>query len=79
MCSNTRTLTKPSVFQKIGESLADPVKYENLFPGFNDSLRAESYLRAVSQVAVPASARAPPVAQRNVQEEIQQAVDNGIS
>ena len=52
------------------------MKYENLFPGFNDSLRAESYLRAVGQLAIPANAKAPPVGQRNVNEEIEKALND---
>lgn len=31
--------------EKAGASLADPVQYENLFPGFADALKTEEYLQ----------------------------------
>uniref|UniRef100_A0A1I7X7Q8 Mediator of RNA polymerase II transcription subunit 6 n=1 Tax=Heterorhabditis bacteriophora TaxID=37862 RepID=A0A1I7X7Q8_HETBA len=40
----------------MGEALADPIRYENLFPGYATSLKAESYLRELSRLSVPASA-----------------------
>ncbi|CAB3409382.1 unnamed protein product [Caenorhabditis bovis] len=64
--------------RKIGESLADPVKYENLFPGYAESLRAESYIRQVSMLAVPASARPPSNANRDVQQEMEEAIAAGM-
>lgn len=30
--------------EKAGQSLADPTQYENLFPGFQDSLKTQQYL-----------------------------------
>ncbi|VDM72788.1 unnamed protein product [Strongylus vulgaris] len=63
--------------RKIGESLADPGKYENLFPEWAASQKAESYLRELSKLAVPASVRAPTNAQRNVQEELETALNTG--
>lgn len=32
------------VNKKVGQSLADPIKYDNLFPGFHDSLKTQQYL-----------------------------------
>ncbi|KHJ82245.1 hypothetical protein OESDEN_18063 [Oesophagostomum dentatum] len=63
--------------RKIGESLADPERYENLFPDYAASLKAESYLRELSKLAIPASARAPTNAQRNVAEELETAMSTG--
>uniref|UniRef100_A0A914RWT3 Coatomer WD associated region domain-containing protein n=1 Tax=Parascaris equorum TaxID=6256 RepID=A0A914RWT3_PAREQ len=34
--------------QNVGESLADPQNYENLFSGYTDSLKAEQFLRQLS-------------------------------
>ncbi|ETN73300.1 hypothetical protein NECAME_04298 [Necator americanus] len=63
--------------RKIGESLADPGRYENLFPEWATSQRAESYLRELSKLAVPASVRAPTNVQRNVTEELETAMSTG--
>ncbi|CAI5448402.1 unnamed protein product [Caenorhabditis angaria] len=64
--------------KRIGESLADPVKYENLFPKYAESLRAESYIRQISRLPVPASAKAPSNASRNVELEIEEAISAGV-
>uniref|UniRef100_A0A336LNK6 Coatomer subunit beta' n=1 Tax=Culicoides sonorensis TaxID=179676 RepID=A0A336LNK6_CULSO len=32
------------VNKKVGQSLADPQKYDNLFPGFHDSIKTQQYL-----------------------------------
>lgn len=32
------------VNKKVGQSLADPEKYDNLFPGFHDSIKTQQYL-----------------------------------
>ncbi|RCN50408.1 WD domain, G-beta repeat protein [Ancylostoma caninum] len=63
--------------RKIGESLADPGRYENLFPEWSTSQKAESYLRELSKLAVPASVRAPTNVQRNVMEELETAMSTG--
>lgn len=63
--------------RKIAESLADPVRYENLFPEYSSSLRAESYLRELAKLAVPASVRAPTNQCRNVMEELETALSTG--
>jgi len=63
--------------RNIAESLADPVKYENLFPGFAESLKAESYLQELSKVPIPASRRQPSLAERNLLAEMKAAEANG--
>ncbi|KAK6027254.1 WD domain, G-beta repeat protein [Ostertagia ostertagi] len=63
--------------RKIGESLADPVRYENLFPEWASSQRAESYLRELAKLSVPASVRAPTNQSRNVMEELETALSTG--
>ncbi|KAJ1348086.1 Coatomer subunit beta', partial [Parelaphostrongylus tenuis] len=62
---------------KIGESLADPVRYENLFPEWSESKKAESYLRELSKLSMPASVRAPTNQQRNVMDELKTALSTG--
>lgn len=42
--------------QKVADSLADPTKYENLFPGLKDSFKGEQYLRHLSTRPIPAAA-----------------------
>lgn len=42
--------------QKAADSLADPTKYENLFPGLKESHKAERYLKLLSTKRIPASA-----------------------
>ncbi|KAK5977080.1 Coatomer subunit beta, partial [Trichostrongylus colubriformis] len=63
--------------RKIAESLADPVRYENLFPEWASSRRAESYLRELAKLSVPASVRAPTNQSRNVMEELETALSTG--
>lgn len=41
--------------EKAGESLADPEKYENLFPGYRESLEVEKYMREQYKKRIPAS------------------------
>ena len=40
---------------KAAESLANPQEYPNLFPGIQDALQAEAYLRAKAATPVPAT------------------------
>lgn len=61
----------------MGESLADPQNYENLFSGYADSLKAEQFLRQLSRLPIPANARAPTNAQRNILEEMVEAEKSG--
>ncbi|KHN71290.1 putative coatomer subunit beta', partial [Toxocara canis] len=63
--------------KNMGESLADPHSYENLFPGFSKSLKAEQFLRQLSRLPIPANARAPTNAQRNILEEMAEAEKSG--
>ncbi|CAJ0579930.1 unnamed protein product, partial [Mesorhabditis spiculigera] len=61
------------------EALADPVKYENLFPGYRQSLKVESFVRQLAHLAVPAkaAAQAKPNQTRNIHEEMEQAEQSG--
>lgn len=45
-----------AVSEKAGQSLADPEQYENLFPGYRESLQVEQFVREKSQKKIPASA-----------------------
>jgi coatomer subunit beta' len=63
--------------KNIGESLADPIKYENLFPGYDESLKGDSYLQQLLKIPVPASKRQPTLTERNLIAEMQAAIDNG--
>uniref|UniRef100_A0AC34GFA3 Coatomer WD associated region domain-containing protein n=1 Tax=Panagrolaimus sp. ES5 TaxID=591445 RepID=A0AC34GFA3_9BILA len=60
--------------KNIGESLADPIKYENLFPGFDESTRGDSYLQQLLKIPVPASQRQPTITERNLIAEMQAAI-----
>ncbi|KAL1116678.1 hypothetical protein AAG570_005150 [Ranatra chinensis] len=42
------------VGDKAGQSLADPAQYPNLFPGFQDALKTEQYLRKERAAVIPA-------------------------
>lgn len=44
-----------AVSEKAGQSLADPEKYENLFPGYRESLEVEKYMREQYKIKIPAS------------------------
>ncbi|GMT25503.1 hypothetical protein PFISCL1PPCAC_16800 [Pristionchus fissidentatus] len=63
--------------RNVGESLADPTKYENLFPGWTEGVKAESFSRELSTLHVPASVRAPTIGDRNLMEEMTQAMEGG--
>ncbi|EFN76750.1 coatomer subunit beta' [Harpegnathos saltator] len=45
-----------AVSEKAGQSLADPEQYENLFPGYRETLKVEQFLREESKKKIPASA-----------------------
>ncbi|EZA57396.1 coatomer subunit beta' [Ooceraea biroi] len=45
-----------AVSEKAGQSLADPEQYENLFPGYRETLKAEKFLREESKRKIPAAA-----------------------
>ena len=42
--------------QKAAQSLADPVEYENLFPGLQEAVRAEQLLKRERAQLLPANA-----------------------
>lgn len=66
--------------EKAGQSLADPAKYENLFPGLGDALQVEEFLKQKDQQRLPAHAAAslPINIERNPLEEMQLAQQKGI-
>ncbi len=61
----------------MGDALADPVRYENLFPGLAESLKAEQFLRQLAALPIPAAANPPSNAQRNLIDEMHAAVESG--
>ncbi|KAM3726373.1 putative coatomer subunit beta' [Dirofilaria immitis] len=63
--------------KNIGESLADPSKYPNLFSDFNESLKAERFLKELMKLPVKASAYPLTSAQRNILEEMAEAEKSG--
>lgn len=64
--------------EKVGQSLADPEQYENLFPGFQESLKTQQYLLANKEV-IPANLtpEIPLNISRNAIEEMRNAEENG--
>lgn len=44
-----------AVNEKAGQSLADPEQYENLFPGYRESLEVEKFMREKSKKRISAS------------------------
>lgn len=40
--------------EKVGQSLADPAQYDNLFPGFKDALKTQQFLEAQTK-PIPAA------------------------
>lgn len=67
--------------EKAGQSLADPAKYENLFPGLGEALRVEQFLANEKQEKLPArvAAQLPLNIERNPLEELQQADRQGTA
>lgn len=68
-----------SVNQKSAASLANPSEYENLFPGLQDALKTEQYLKPQQERVLPALAfsKIPSNSERNPVEEMQQAEESG--
>lgn len=66
--------------EKAGQSLADPEKYENLFPGYTEALRLEKYLEKERDMSVKTPANLyssfPLNIDRNPFEEMRQAPEN---
>lgn len=44
-----------AVNEKAGQSIADPEKYENLFPGYSESLEIENFMRDQYKKRIPAA------------------------
>lgn len=65
--------------EKAGQSLADPAKYENLFPGLGEALQLEEFLKQ-QQRKLPASmaSKLPLNIDRNPLEEMRSAQQKGI-
>uniref|UniRef100_A0AAF5PGX4 Beta'-coat protein n=3 Tax=Wuchereria bancrofti TaxID=6293 RepID=A0AAF5PGX4_WUCBA len=61
----------------IGESLAKPSKYPNLFSGFNETLKAERFLKELTKLPIKASARPPTNTERNILGEMAEAEKSG--
>lgn len=66
------------VNKKVGQSLADPEKYDNLFPGFHDALKTQQYLQKDKDL-LPAQAavEVPLNSTRNAMEEMKLAEARG--
>jgi len=59
ICRRVVTLWRESLAtknSKTAQSLANPADYENLFPGLQDALKAEQFLKTQRQQILPASA-----------------------
>ncbi|KAK7070650.1 Coatomer subunit beta' [Halocaridina rubra] len=53
-------LWKKSAGEKIGQSLADPAQYDNLFPGFRDAVKTQQFLEKQTKPIPAASAASIP-------------------
>lgn len=63
--------------RNVGESLADPTKYENLFPGWTESLKAEAFSRELCKLDVPATARVPTIDKADLLTMMREAEEKG--
>ncbi|VDN24008.1 unnamed protein product [Gongylonema pulchrum] len=63
--------------KNVGQSLAEPSKYPNLFSDFTESLKAEQFLKQLAKLPIRAAARPPTNAQRNIFEEMAEAKKSG--
>jgi coatomer subunit beta' len=65
--------------EKAGQSLADPVQYENLFPGFQDALKTQQYIAQRESSLLPANffTKIPLNIDRNALEEMNQNENQG--
>lgn len=68
-----------AINQKAGQSLADPKDYENLFPGLQDALKTQQYLKNERSQLAPASAAKTmkPNHERNPVSEMRNAENEG--
>ncbi|XP_064642284.1 coatomer subunit beta'-like isoform X2 [Lineus longissimus] len=64
---------------KSAQSLADPVEYENLFPGLKDGFKTEQYMKAPRTKRLPAKSypHVPPNHDRQLVEEMLAAEESG--
>ncbi|XP_064089389.1 coatomer subunit beta'-like isoform X3 [Macrobrachium nipponense] len=53
-------LWKEAAGEKIGQSLADPAQYDNLFPGYKDAVKTQHYLEKEAKPIPAASAASVP-------------------
>lgn len=67
------------VNEKAGQSLADPEQYENLFPGFQNSLKTQQFLAHRESQLLPANAftKIPLNIERNAFEEMNSMESQG--
>lgn len=66
------------VNKKVGQSLADPEKYDNLFPGFYDTLKTQQYLlKEKKMLPAEAAIQVPLNSTRNPIEEMKLAEARG--
>lgn len=65
--------------EKAGQSLADPEQYENLFPGFQDSLKTQQFLAQRESQLLPANVftKIPMNIERNAFEEMNRMESQG--
>lgn len=54
-------LWKAAAGEKIGQSLADPAQYDNLFPGFKDAIKTQHFLEKQLRPIPAASSASVPV------------------
>jgi len=67
------------VSEKAAQSLADPIQYENLFPEYLDSVKAEQYFAPQRKTLLPANqfSKVPGIQERNIVEEMKAAETQG--
>ncbi|XP_042864924.1 coatomer subunit beta'-like isoform X2 [Penaeus japonicus] len=71
-------LWKTAAGEKIGQSLADPAQYDNLFPGLKDAVKSQQYIQQQTKPIPAASAASVPGNhERNVIEEMRAAEASG--
>ncbi|XP_063596464.1 coatomer subunit beta'-like isoform X2 [Penaeus indicus] len=71
-------LWKTAAGEKIGQSLADPAQYDNLFPGLKDAVKSQQYLQQTTKPIPAASASSVPGNhERNIIEEMRAAEASG--
>ncbi|VDK81392.1 unnamed protein product [Litomosoides sigmodontis] len=63
--------------KNIGENLAEPSKYPNLFSDFDETIKAERFLKELAKLPIKASAHPPTNAQRNILGEMEEAEKSG--